>query len=248
MNLGLAGRKAIVGGGSEGLGLATAAALAAEGASVLVASRDAGKLEAARAKIDGDVTTLACDLASVEGARALVAHAIASLGQVDVLVANVGGPPPGLAQKIDLETMQAALDRSFLAMVELCQGVLPGMRQRGWGRIVAITSTGVRAPLAGMIYSNASRASLTAYLKTLAQEVIGDGVTVNSILPANQLTARLESLIGGGMDTYVAGLPAGRGGDPADFGRIAAFLCSEPANYLTGVALSVDGGVDRSLY
>lgn len=247
MNLGLAGKRAVVGGASEGLGLATAAALAEEGARVLLASRDAAKLEAARAGLDGDVSTTTADLASPEGARALVGHALDALGGVDVLVANVGGPPPGRAQDTDLDTMRAALDRCFLAMVALCQGFLPGMRERGWGRIVAITSTGVREPLGGMVYSNASRASFTAYLKTLAQEVIADGVTVNSVLPANMVTARLESLIGGNMDAYVSGLPARRGGDPADFGRIATFLCSEPASYLTGVALSVDGGVDRSL-
>ena len=121
------------------------------------------------------------------------------------------------------------------------------MRERRWGRILAITSGGVRQPLGGMIYSNASRTGLTGYLKTLAREVISDGVTVNSILPNNIVTNRLESLIGDGLSGYLASLPAGRGGEPRDFGQIAAFLCSEPANYVTGVALSVDGGVDAAL-
>ena len=180
-------------------------------------------------------------------AAALVAHSLDTIDHVDILVANVGGPPPGLAHNISTEELRAAIDRCLISMVELCQGFLPGMRERGWGRILAITSTGVRQPLQGMAYSNASRAGLTGYLKTLAREVIADGVTVNSILPANILTDRLTGLIGDNMDAYTANLPAKRAGDAGDFGHVAAFLCSEQANYLTGVALSVDGGADTSL-
>jgi 3-oxoacyl-[acyl-carrier protein] reductase len=132
-------------------------------------------------------------------------------------------------------------------MVELCNGLLPGMVEQRWGRVLAITSTGVRQPLSAMVNSNAARAGLTGYLKTLAREVIGQGITVNSILPGSQMTARLESLIGERMEGYIANHPAGRAGEPEDFGKIATFLCSEPANYLTGVALSVDGGADSSL-
>ena len=187
------------------------------------------------------------DLATVEGARSLVESARSRFDQVDILVANVGGPPPGPAHATDAEELRRAVDRCLLAMVELCQGFLPGMRERRWGRILAITSGGVRQPLAGMVYSNTSRAGLTAYLKTLAREVIVEGVTVNSILPGNQVTNRLHDLMGEGLSGYLSALPAARGGDPRDFGRIAAFLCSEPANYLTGVALQVDGGADGSL-
>lgn len=247
MELGLKGRSAVVGGASEGLGLATARALAAEGARVLLCSRDPGKLAAAADSIGPDVPWVSADLSRPEGARELVAQARERLGEVDIVVANGGGPPPGLAGETDLELLRASLDRCLLAMVELIQGFVPGMRERGWGRVVAVTSTGVRQPLANMVYSNASRTGLTGYLKTLAREVIADGVTVNSILPGNMVTRRLESLIGDNMDAYLAALPAGRGGDPADFGRIAAFLCSEPAGYLTGVALSVDGGADVGL-
>jgi 3-oxoacyl-[acyl-carrier protein] reductase len=247
VRLGLEGRKAVVGASSEGLGLATARALAEEGAEVLLCGRDAGKLEAAAAGIGERAQSLVADLSTPEGARGLVTHALDRFGRVDVLVANVGGPPPGLAQTVDTTQLQAAVDRCLMAMVELCQGFLPGMREAGWGRILAITSTGVRQPLAGMVYSNVSRTGLTGYLKTLAREVIVDGVTVNSILPANIVTARLEGLIGENMPAYLAQLPSGRGGSPDDFGRIAAFLCSEPASYLTGVALSVDGGADTGL-
>jgi 3-oxoacyl-[acyl-carrier protein] reductase len=247
VKLGIEGRRAVVGASSEGLGLATAMALAEEGAQVLVCGRDRAKLDAAVERIGASASSFVADLSSVAGAHALAGHALDTLGQVDILVPNVGGPPAGLAQTTDLEQLRASLDRCLLSMAALCQDLLPGMRERKWGRILAITSSGVREPLPGMVYSNASRAGLTGYLKTLASEVIADGVTVNSILPSGQLTKRLETMIGKGLDAFVASLPAGRAGDPRDFGRVAAFLCSEPANYVTGVALPVDGGSGRGL-
>lgn len=247
MNLGLAGRRAVVGGASGGLGLATAAALVEEGVEVLLVSRDAERLEAARETLGKRAQFFASDLSTREGARAVVEEAHRRFETTDILIANTGGPPPGLAAGVDVEVLEASIDRCLLTMVELCSGLLPGMTKQGWGRIVAITSTGVRQPLSAMVNSNAARAGLTGYLKTLAREVIGQGVTVNSILPGSQMTARLESLIGEGMEGYLANHPAQRAGRPEDFGRIAAFLCSEPANYLTGVALSVDGGADTSL-
>ncbi len=252
MDLGIKGRTAVVGASTEGLGFATARALAEDGVRVCITGREAGRVaaaaEAIRSGVAGaKVEGIAADLSTVEGAHALIEAARARLGPVDIVVASVGGPPPGPAQSVDLATLRASLDRCLLAMIELSQGFLPEMRERRWGRILAITSGGVRAPLSNMVYSNTSRAGLTSYLKTLAREVIADGVTVNSILPTNQVTKRLESLLGGNMDGYLKGLPAKRGGSATDFGKIAAFLCSEPANYLTGVALSVDGGVDPGL-
>jgi 3-oxoacyl-[acyl-carrier protein] reductase len=252
MDLGISGRTAVVGASSEGLGFATARALAEEGVRVCLTGRDAGRVASAVESIRGGVARaqvegIPADLSTVEGARALVDGARARLGQVDIVVANVGGPPPGPAQASDLATLRASIDRCMLAMIELCQGFLPGMRERRWGRLLAITSGGVRAPITNMVYSNTSRAGLTAYLKTLAREVISEGVTVNSILPSNQITRRLQSLMGDALPTYFSTLPAKRGGDPRDFGKVAAFLCSEPANYLTGVALSVDGGTDPGL-
>ena len=121
------------------------------------------------------------------------------------------------------------------------------MRERGWGRIVAITTVGVREPLPSMVYSNVARTGLTGYLKQLAGEVIADGVTVNSLLPNSHLTERLETMLGAGLDAYAASLKSGRTGSADDFGRIAAFLCSQHANYLTGVALPVDGGSGATL-
>lgn len=252
MDLGIKGRTAVVGASTEGLGFATARALAEEGVRVCITGREAGRVaaaaEAIRSGVAGaKVEGIAADLSTVEGAHALVEAARARLGPVDIIVASVGGPPPGPAQTVDLATLRASLDRCLLAMIELCQGFLPEMRERHWGRILAITSGGVRAPLSNMVYSNTARAGLTSFLKTLAREVIAEGVTVNSILPSNQVTKRLESLLGGKLDVYLTGLPAKRGGSATDFGKVAAFLCSEPANYLTGVALSVDGGVDPGL-
>ena len=252
MDLGIKGRTAVVGASTEGLGFATARALAEDGVRVCITGREAGRVaaaaEAIRSGVAGaKVEGIAADLSTVEGAHALVEAARARLGPVDIVVASVGGPPPGPARTVDLATLRASLDRCLLAMIELSQGFLPEMRERRWGRILAITSGGVRAPLSNMVYSNTSRAGLTSYLKTLAREVIADGVTVNSILPTNQVTKRLESLLGGNVDGYLKGLPAKRGGSATDFGKVAAFLCSEPANYLTGVALSVDGGVDPGL-
>lgn len=247
MNLGLEGKAAVVGASSEGLGFETARALAGEGVRVLLTGRDADKLEAARARIGDAALARTADLSTRAGAHALVQEATELLGAVDILVPNVGGPPPGTAKDVDGDALADSLDRCLLAMVELCNGFLPGMRARGWGRILAITSSGVRQPLAAMVHSNTARAGLTGYLKTLAREVIADGVTVNSILPGNILTNRLQSLIGGDMDAYAQTLVAGRAGRPEDFGRVAAFLCSEPANYLTGVALPVDGGANQAL-
>lgn len=247
MNLGLEGRKAVIGASSEGLGFATAKALAEEGARVLLCGRDRAKLDSAAKQIGDSASPFVVDLSSVEGAHALATHAIETFGHVDILVPNVGGPPAGLAQATDFEELGASLDRCLVSMAALCHALLPGMRERKWGRILAITSSGVREPLPGMVYSNVARAGLTSYLKTLSSEVISDGVTVNSILPSGQITKRLETMIGDGLDAFVSGLPSGRGGDPTDFGRIAAFLCSEPANYLTGIALPVDGGTGRGL-
>lgn len=252
MDLGIADRTAVIGASTEGLGFATAHALAQEGVRVCLSGREQARVDAAAGKIraavqGARVEAIAADLSTPEGARAFVEAAAARLGPVDIVVASVGGPPPGPAHATDMGTLQSALDRCLLAMIEMCRGFLPGMRERRWGRILAITSGGVRMPLANMVYSNTSRAALTAYLKTLSRELIAEGITVNSILPSNQVTKRLEALVGEGMDRYLAALPAKRGGDPADFGRIAAFLCSEPANYLTGVALSVDGGSDPGL-
>lgn len=248
MDLGIEGRRAIVAGASEGLGFACARALAEEGVRVVVCSRDRGRIEEAARRIGPLATPLVADLSSVDGARSFVSAAVeASGGEVDILVANSGGPNMGLAAEVDLNALRDTLDSTLLSLMAVCDAVVPGMAERGWGRILAITTVGVREPLPGMVYSNVARAGFTGYLKQLSQELIGRGVTVNSLLPNSHATGRLERMIGGGLDAYAATLKSGRLGQPEDFGRVAAFLCSEHANYLTGVALPVDGGSGTSL-
>lgn len=248
MDLGIDGRRAIVAGASEGLGFACASALAEEGVRVVICSRDRGRIEEAAGRIGPLAIPLVADLSSVDGARAFVgAAAEACGGQVDILVANSGGPNMGLAADVNFDVLRETLDSALLSLIAMCDGVVPGMTERGWGRILAITTVGVREPLPAMVYSNVARAGLTGYLKQLSQELIGRGVTVNSLLPNSHATGRLERMIGEGLDAYTATLKSGRLGRPEDFGRVAAFLCSEHANYLTGVALPVDGGSGTSL-
>jgi 3-oxoacyl-[acyl-carrier protein] reductase len=167
---------------------------------------------------------------------------------VDILVTNCGGPPPGNFASTAVEAYEPALGLNLLSVVGMCKAAVPAMQERRWGRVVAITSISVRQPIAGLILSNTARAGATGFLKTLAREVAGDGVTVNSVLPGIHATNRITALYGGGTpDAQKLGIPAGFIGDPGDFGQVVAFLCSEQARFVTGVALTVDGGQDAAL-
>lgn len=241
MDLGIAGRTALVTGASTGLGLASAQALAAEGVRVAISSRSKEKLNRAAETIEGDVETLPADLSDNASIDAMLADVIAVLGQVDILVANSGGPPPGDFESTAVDLYPAALQLNLLAHVRMCKALIPAMRERGWGRVVAITSATVREPSPQLILSNTARAGLTGFLKTAAAESARDGVTVNSIQPGIHSTTRLKELYAD-LDSVAASHPMGRIGDPADFGRVVAFLCSEPANYITGTGLPVEGG------
>ena len=247
MELGLSGRRALVTGASSGLGLACAQALAAEGAFVAIAARSEQRLASAAAAIAGVVTSLVADVSSTEGVAAMVSAAEAALGGIDILIANAGGPPPGNFAEVDLAQYEPALALNLLSTVAMCKALVPAMRERGWGRVVAITSISVREPIDRLILSNTARAGLTGFLKTLAREVAGDGVTVNSLQPGLHATDRLHGVYGDDLGSVAAGIPAGTLGDPADFGRIAAFLCSESAKYVTGAAIPVDGGSAHGL-
>lgn len=244
MDLGLTGRRALVLGSTAGLGLAVATALAHEGTRVVLCGRRGDRARELAAGLPGAVG-LAVDLTH-DGVDGLVTEAEAAIGPLDVVVLNSGGPPPGGAADLSTDAIRAAVETLLLRQVELVARVLPGMRQRGWGRILAIGSSGVQAPLPGLVLSNVARAGLAGYLKTLAGEVAADGVTVNSLLPGLHATERVAALHGGGGDP-AAGIPAGTIGDPVDFGRVAAFLCSEHARYVTGTATAVDGGADAAL-
>jgi 3-oxoacyl-[acyl-carrier protein] reductase len=247
MDLGLRGRRALVTGASSGLGFACASALAAEGAVVAIVSRSKERLADAAADIDGDVIPIVADVSEPGAVAAMVDAAIAALGGVDILIANAGGPPPGNFDETDLELYEPALRLNLLSTVAMCKAVVPAMRARRWGRVVAITSIAVREPIDRLVLSNTARAGLTGFLKTLAREVAADGVTVNSLQPGLHATERLHSVYGADLSAVAAGIPAGGVGDPDDFGRLAAFLCSEHAGFITGAAIPVDGGASHGL-
>jgi 3-oxoacyl-[acyl-carrier protein] reductase len=251
MDLGLTGRRALVLGSTGGLGLAVATALAHEGARVVLCGRRGERARELAAGLPG-AAGLAVDLTR-DGVDGLVADAEAAIGPLDVVVLNSGGPPPGGAVDLSTDAVRAAVETLLVRQVELVAAVLPGMRSRGWGRILAIGSSGVQAPLPGLVLSNIGRAGLAGYLKTLASEVAAEGVTVNMLLPGRFDTDRSTAIDGGraereGMsleevrDESQRSIPVGRYGDPAEFGAVAAFLCSGPASYLTGEQVRCDGG------
>ena len=246
MQLGLQGRRAAVAASTSGLGLASARALLAEGARVAICGRNAGRLAAAVETL-GDVEAIQADVSTPDGAIGFVDEARERLGGLDVLVVNAGGPPPGTFASTTVDDYPAALSQNLLSVVAMCQAAVPAMQAQRWGRVVAITSVSVRQPIANLILSNTARAGATGFLKTLALEVAGDGVTVNSLLPGFHATDRLTGLHGGDLSGLASEVPAGRIGDPADFGSFVAFLCSEQANFDTGTAIQVDGGAVRAL-
>lgn len=250
MDLGIAGRRAAVAGASAGLGLACAQALAAEGVRVALCGRDgvrAGAAAAAIREAGGDAVGLSADVSTVAGASGFVAASAEALGGVDILVANAGGPPTGTFGSTDLDAYAPALELNLLSTVAMCKAAVPAMVDRGWGRVVAITSISVRQPMETLILSNTARAGVTGFLKTLATEVAAHGVTVNSVQPGSHATERLRQVYGGDLGEAGRGVPTGTVGDPRDFGAAVAYLCSEQARYITGVALPIDGGSYRGL-
>lgn len=247
MDLGLQARTAAIAAGSAGLGLGTAKALAHDGVRVVICGRDEGKLQKALAEIGNGAEGFVCDVSTDAGGREFVERAIDTLGSVDILVANGGGPPAGTFASTPEEQYLPALQNNLLSVVAMCHTAVPAMRERKWGRVLAITSVSVRQPIGNIILSNTARAGVTAFLKTLSREVAGDGVTVNTIQPGTHATDRITQLYGANLDAVAAGIPAGIVGDADDFGRIAAFMCSESAKFMTGVHLHVDGGAYAGL-
>ena len=234
MDLGLSGRVALVTAASKGLGRAAALALAAEGAKVTVCARGEVALRATEHELSGigDVLALVEDVTDPEAPERLVRGTVERFGRLDVLVANAGGPPPGRALEVDDDAFWAALEANLLTSVRLCREAVPRMRERGWGRICLITSSVVKQPNPGLTLSNTARAGLWAWAKTAASDLFDDGITLNLACPGYHATERVKAL--GVPDD----LPMG---DPADFGRVVAFLCSEPARFVSGAALQVDG-------
>jgi 3-oxoacyl-[acyl-carrier protein] reductase len=242
MDLGIEGKRAAVAGASGGLGLSSAKALAAAGARVAICGRDRDRIEAAATAVGQGCIPIVCDVASAEGGAAFVAAANDALGGIDILVPNAGGPPPGTFASTDIDLYQVGLDLNLLSIVGMCKAAIPEMQAQRWGRVIAITSVAVRQPIATLILSNTARAGATAFLKTVAREVAGDGVTVNTVQPGIHATARMNTLYGGVPDAATLGIPAGVVGDPDDFGKVVAFLCSDAAKFITGAQLQVDGG------
>ncbi len=262
MDLGLRGRTALVGGGSAGLGRASAERLAGEGCRLALWSRGGEALERAAAEIratySAEVVTISGDASQPETAARVAAEAEKALGRIDIVILNAGGPPASLATRIDTAEWRRSFQLLAITPIELASLLLPGMRQRGWGRIVAILSSGVRQPIPELAYSNACRSALQAWLKTIAPEIITDGVTVNGVLPGRFETARVAFLDRaqaertGSTEQEVRAerersIPAGRYGTPDELGTYVAWLCSDLARYQTGTFVPIDGGMVRAL-
>ncbi|HEY0381939.1 MAG TPA: SDR family oxidoreductase [Candidatus Elarobacter sp.] len=255
MDLEIRGRVALVTGASAGIGAASALALAAEGARVAVAARRTALLDAvvrdAQAAGAPDAAAFAVDLADEASIDGLLRAVGERFGGADILVANGGGPRQGTHRDMELGDWDAAYRTTMRAMLQLVNGVLPSMTQRGWGRIVALTSTSVKQPIATIALSNAFRSALTAALKTLSNEVAPLGITVNTIATGRILTDRLRATYPDEAAIHEAAkreVPMKRAGTPQELAAAVAFLSSGPASYITGQTLAVDGGLIRSLF
>ncbi|MFK8905685.1 SDR family oxidoreductase [Streptomyces sp. YS-3] len=257
MDLGLRGRTALVCSSTQGIGGAIASALAAEGAKTVVTGRRGARAQEIAARLPQAIG-VETDLLAPHGPEELFRATVDAFGPPDVLVLNGPGPRPGQAADVTVEDVGAAIEATVLPHIRLISLALPAMRARGWGRILAVGSSGVAAPLANLALSNLGRAGLAGYLKTLAAEVAADGVTVNLLLPGRIRTDRTAAVDAANAERThrtvadveresVAAIPAGRYGHPAEFAAAAAFLCSAPASYVTGVALRCDGGLVRTL-
>ena len=262
MDLGIRGKTALVTAASRGLGWVTAMRLSMEGANVAICSRDGGRIEEAAEKIrsrtKGDVRAFAADVTDHDRVRELVKEVHDISGSIDILICNAGGPPAGMHHEFSMDDYRAALELNLLSTVNLCYEALPGMKDRRWGRIIAITSVAAKQPLDNLILSNTARAGVLGFLKTLSNQVAQFGITVNSVCPGYTKTERVEDLArkfvadgNGTEDEFYeklhASIPAGRIGTPEEFAQVVAFLASDGAGYVNGVALQVDGGFYRGL-
>jgi 3-oxoacyl-[acyl-carrier protein] reductase len=241
MDLGITGRAALVSAASRGLGRATAEALAGEGARVLLSARSEDTLADAAAALratGAEVVTRAADITDPDVPELLVEATKEAFGTIDIVVANAGGPPPARALDLDDGQLEAALNANLLSAIRLTRAALPTMRTRGWGRFCYITSYSVVQPIPTLALSNTARTGLWAWVKTAAQDIAaeGRGITMNLLCPGPHATDRMRQLGG-----------TGPMGDPADFGSVAAFLCSEQANFINGAAVVVDGASTLAL-
>ncbi|WP_397544554.1 SDR family oxidoreductase [Roseovarius salis] len=257
MNLGITGKTALVCASSKGLGLGCARALAEAGVNLVMNARGAEALESAaetiRQEFGVEVRTVAADVTTEAGQSKVLAAA----GEADILVTNAGGPPPGMWTDWDREDFIKALDANMLAPIALMKALLPGMMERGWGRVVNITSQSVKAPIAVLGLSNSARAGLTGYVAGTSRQVAGKGVTINNLQPGIHATDRAEALDKGVAEAQgltmeeakaqrCATIPAGRYGTKEEFGAACAFLCSQHAGFIVGQNILLDGGAVNS--
>ncbi len=262
MDLGLRGRRALVMGGTKGLGRSIADALAAEGAALTISGRDQGRLDRAadelRAAGAASAKGVVADAASGEAMDALADAAVAAMGGVDILVLNHGGPPPCTASEMKDEDLAAWFQVIVRSPVRIAKRLLPAMRQQGWGRVIVVGSTGMQTPIPTLALSNVLRASIWAWVKTMSGEVAADGVTINVLAPGSILTDRITETatkraasLGIAVEEELAKtvreIPAGRIGTPDEFGPMGAFLASDKAGYVTGSMVRVDGGRVRGM-
>jgi 3-oxoacyl-[acyl-carrier protein] reductase len=249
MDLGIEGRTALVMGASQGIGRGVAASLAREGARVAIASRSRERLERAAREIEGEVVPFVADANALDRLAGLPAEVAEALGPVEILVTNTGGPPLGRALEHPAAEWEAAYRTLVLAPRTLVDAVLPGMLERRWGRIANVSSSSVREPIPGLALSNAHRMAAVGLFKTLAAEVAGDGITVNTVATGRFATQRAADNAGSleaAEQRARSEVPAGRLGTPEEHGDLVAFLCSERASYLTGAVIPLDGGLLRS--
>lgn len=262
MDLGLKGKVALVAAASKGLGRAVAEEMAAEGADLYLCARGEEALEKTRDEIaratGARVEAMPADLARPSDVRAVVRAAIARFGRVDILVTNAGGPPSGSFESLTPAMWQDAVDLTLMSVVNLTAEVVPGMKERRWGRIINVTSIAVKQPVHGLMLSNSLRSAVTGFAKTLANEVAPFGITVNNMLPGYTRTERVEQLSDAtakregitrdeAQARWESEIPMRRLGEPREFGALAAFLASERASYITGTSIPVDGGWIRAL-
>ncbi|HEX9582331.1 MAG TPA: SDR family oxidoreductase [Gemmatimonadales bacterium] len=262
MELGIANRVALVCGSSSGLGFAAARALAAESCHVALNGRDPERLrkavETLQAEHPGRIEGLRADVGIPAEAEGLIRRTEERFGRVDILVCNAAGPPAAPFTSLAAGTWRRALELNLLSAMHLCSEAVPGMQRRRWGRIIFLTSIAAKQPLAGLILSTTARAGVLGFAKSLSDEVAAGGITVNAVCPGYMRTERLEDLAdqraaqsGGTREDKLAdmvrGVPAQRIGEPPELAAAIAFLASERAGYITGVALQVDGGFLRSI-
>jgi 3-oxoacyl-[acyl-carrier protein] reductase len=262
VDLGLRGRVALIAAGSKGLGKAVAEELAAEGALIVLCARGEEALrvtaEGIRKRLGTKVYTVQADVGKPGEPARVVDEALAQFGKIDILLTNSGGPPAGPFESLTPDAWDNAYRLVLASVVEFCRAALPGMKERGWGRILNVTSIAAKQPVDNLMLSNSIRAGVIGFARTLANEVAPFGITVNNLIPGftrtdrmvelSEVTAKKEGITPeAALSRYTAQVPMGRMGEPKEFAALAAFLASERASYITGQSIAVDGGWIRGL-